>query len=45
MRPEKVIEHLLPVIDRLSSRLSRGVVVTVREGSVRVHDLPLGEGD
>jgi len=31
------------VIDRFSPRLDAGVVVTVREGQVRVHDLHLGD--
>lgn len=41
MRPESVSLNLQKILDRFKSDLENGVIITVREGNIRVRDLPI----
>lgn len=44
MRPESVARHLAQVLDRVGEELAQGALVSVREGQLRLHPLPLRPG-
>lgn len=43
MRPESVSRNLQKILDRFKDDLENGVIITVREGNIRIRDLPIAK--
>ncbi|MDZ7292078.1 MAG: DUF5615 family PIN-like protein [candidate division KSB1 bacterium] len=45
MKPERVDQYLREIISKHQDALVQGVIMSVTEGKIRVHHLPLKKGD